>query len=237
MKYERGVLGYRSTAATRRIGHLRGDSLYDKLCSRVSDPQGHGELRVTHDTARRMIKAARAILARDGFEGLTLEAVSGEAGVNKAATRYHFGNKEGLINATMAEIVLDECADLRPPQGEMTRDERVDALIENVRTISLNPTSFSGFFELLPQANKNDAIHRQFVRLYETWFDSNVDWLDLRDRDVPSDAARGLSMLLAAIIDGLAVQETIFGSDYDSEVVLSVLRVILLDLIPEEESG
>ena len=64
-----------------------------------------------------MITAARNILARDGYAALTLEAVAAEAGVNKASTRYYFGNKEGLVNATMAEIVLDECADLRPPHG------------------------------------------------------------------------------------------------------------------------
>jgi len=179
-----------------------------------------------------MIRAARDILARDGYAGLTLEAVAAEAGVNKASTRYYFGNKEGLVNATMAEIVLDESADLRPPDTVMTAERRIDALIENVRTISLDPDSFTGFFELLPQATKSEAINRHFVRLYETWFDSNVDWLDLRGQDVTDELRRGLSMLLSAVIDGLAVQETIFGSSYEPDVVLNALRTVLAGLIP-----
>ena len=190
------------------------------------------DLHVTHPTARRMVKAARTILARDGFAALTLEAVAAEAGANKASTRYYFGNKEGLINATMAEIVLDECADHRPPEGPLTPEARVDAIIDNVRAIAVNPDSFTGFFELLPQATKSEAINGHFVRLYETWFDSNVDWLDLRDRAVPPDVRRGLAQLLAAIIDGMAVQETIFGSSYEPRATLEVLRKVLIDLVP-----
>jgi AcrR family transcriptional regulator len=202
------------------------------VCAQVVGAEHGADLHVTHPTARRLIRAARTILARDGFQALTLEAVSAEAGVNKAATRYHFGNKEGLINATMAEIVLDECADHRPPDGPITPEERVDAIIENVRSISLRPASFAGFFELLPQAAKGEAINRHFVKLYQTWFESNVDWLDLQNGDVPADARRGLTMLLAAIIDGLCVQQTIFGSDFEPDAALDVLRVILADLIP-----
>lgn len=204
----------------------------DRMCAPENASEGGCDLHVTHPTARRMIKAARTILARDGFPSLTLEAVAAEAGVNKASTRYYFGNKEGLINATMAEIVLDECADHRPPGTPMTPEERVDAIIANVRAIALDPDSFSGFFELLPQATKSEAIEEHFVRLYETWFDSNVDWLDLRDRDVPPQVRRGLAMLLSAIIDGIAVQETIFGSDYDPEAALDALRAILSEVVP-----
>lgn len=203
----------------------------DLLCGPADETAPDADLHVTHPTARRMISAARTILARDGFAALTLEAVAAEAGVNKASTRYYFGNKEGLVNATMAEIVLDECADHRPPDAPLTKEKRVDALIENVRTIALDPESFSGFFELLPQATKSEAIKGHFVRLYETWFDANVDWLDLRDRDVSPEARRGLAMLLSAIIDGLAVQETIFGDEYEPEAALGALRRILTDVI------
>jgi AcrR family transcriptional regulator len=204
----------------------------DQADARPQGLEGGEDLHVTHPTARRMITAARTILARDGFAALTLEAVAAEAGVNKASTRYYFGNKEGLINATMAEIVLDECADHRPPDSPMTPQERVDAIIENVRAIALNPDSFTGFFELLPQATKSEAIDRHFVRLYETWFDSNVDWLDLREGQVPADVRRGLAMLLSAIIDGIAVQETIFGAAYQPEATLDALRRLLVAVVP-----
>ena len=59
-----------------------------------------------------------------------------------------------------------------------------------------------------------------------------MDWLDLRDRAVPPDVRRGLAQLLAAIIDGMAVQETIFGSSYEPRATLEVLRKVLVDLVP-----
>ncbi|MEE4274421.1 MAG: TetR family transcriptional regulator, partial [Thermoleophilia bacterium] len=47
---------------------------------------------VTHDaaaelspTARRILAAARRVLGRAGFKGLTLEAIAAEAGENKAS--------------------------------------------------------------------------------------------------------------------------------------------------------
>ena len=41
-------------------------------------------------------RAAKQLLAEKGFSAVTLEAIAADAGVNKAATRYHFGSKAGL---------------------------------------------------------------------------------------------------------------------------------------------
>ena len=39
-------------------------------------------------------------------------------------------------------------------------------------------------------------------------------------------------MLLSAIIDGMAVQETIFGAGYEPQAALDVLRGILSAVVP-----
>jgi AcrR family transcriptional regulator len=183
-----------------------------------------------HPTARRMVAAAKTLLVRDGFPGLTLEAVSAEAGVNKSSTRYYFGGKRGLIEAVIKEVVLDECADSAAQvTPDATLEERVDAFIRNARHVAGHTESFGGFFEILPHACKDDEFRQRFVDYYRRWFEWNLEWLglDIRD-DIPEARRRGLGMLMAAVVDGLAVQATIFEPGYDATECLELFRDILL---------
>ena len=180
-------------------------------------------------TAARILEAAKRILSERGFAALTLEAIAAEAGVNKAATRYHFGSKAGLIEAVVDEIVLDECAsmarDLAPGAG---LDERLDSFIDSVRRMAVDPSTFGGFYDILPHALRDRALRTRLVRLYEVWYAWNVEWLGVEARA----AARrpeldGLGRLTAAVIDGIAVQASIHGSSYDPEPTLRTLRCCL----------
>ncbi len=49
--------------------------------------------------ARKLLRGARTVLRKRGFQALTLEAVGREAGEPQSAITYYFGNKQGLINA------------------------------------------------------------------------------------------------------------------------------------------
>jgi AcrR family transcriptional regulator len=59
-------------------------------------PYHHGDL---HDA---LLKAAEAVLERDGLSGLTLRAVAREAGVSHAAPTHHFGDLTGLVSELAA---------------------------------------------------------------------------------------------------------------------------------------
>jgi AcrR family transcriptional regulator len=194
-----------------------------------SSPIPYGSDSINHPTARRMVAVAKEILARDGLPALTLESVSAAAGVNKAATRYHFGNKEGLMEAVVREIVFDQSVDGRAPESPSARPiERVDAFVGNARRTAADIESFGGFFEILPHAHQNPTFRREFMGLYEEWYGWTLEWLGLDAKDVAPAVARGVGMLIAAAIDGIAVQETIFDPDYDPEPCLEAFRAVLL---------
>lgn len=53
--------------------------------------------RTSADTRERILDAAEALFALNGFEATGLRMITGQAGVNSAAVNYHFGGKEGLI--------------------------------------------------------------------------------------------------------------------------------------------
>jgi AcrR family transcriptional regulator len=188
-------------------------------------------------TARTILDAAKRILVARGLEGLTLDAIAREAGVNKAATHYHFGGKAGLIEALVDEIVLDECAamahNVAPGAGI---EERIESMVEGVRRMAIDPSSIGGWWDLLPYAVRTPELRVRLAQLYEIWFQWNLEWAGLTDGDGrPPDAElRGMGMLLAAIVDGIAAQVAIAGTDYDPEPTLQALRHALRAVLASE---
>jgi AcrR family transcriptional regulator len=54
------------------------------------------------DTRERLLRAAAAVIRRDGPQALTLDAVSAQAGVSKGGLLYHFPAKNALLDALLA---------------------------------------------------------------------------------------------------------------------------------------
>ena len=177
-------------------------------------------------TAARILEAAKRVLSEDGFAALTLEAIAAEAGVNKAATRYHFGSKAGLIEAVVDEIVLDECASMaRDISPTASLEERLDSFLASVRHMAVDPSTFGGFFEVLPHALRDKALRRRLIYLYEVWYQWNLEWLGVDAVDDERwEQLEGLGRLTAATIDGIAVQASIHGAAYDPEPTLRAFR-------------
>jgi AcrR family transcriptional regulator len=55
-------------------------------------------------TSARLVSAARAAFARDGFAATSMDALCSEAGVTRGALYHHFGSKEGLLEAVVHQI-------------------------------------------------------------------------------------------------------------------------------------
>ena len=62
------------------------------------------ELRETlPDTRRRLLDAAARVFATEGYEGATLDAVAGAAGLTKGAVYWHFQAKSDVLGALLGE--------------------------------------------------------------------------------------------------------------------------------------
>lgn len=57
---------------------------------------------IAKDTKDRILDAAELLFADHGFAGTSLRMVTSAAEVNLAAVNYHFGSKEGLVEAVFA---------------------------------------------------------------------------------------------------------------------------------------
>ncbi len=57
-------------------------------------------------TKKSLVDAAATLIAERGFDAVTVREITGRADTNIASVKYHFGSKEELIDAVVANFVL-----------------------------------------------------------------------------------------------------------------------------------
>jgi AcrR family transcriptional regulator len=98
----------------------------------------------------RILHAAEKLFAEHGMSGVGLRAITGAAKVNLASISYHFGSKDGLLEALFAARaapiaaervrLLDEC--MKAADGAPTLEALLDAFIRP--TLTLGPHAPDG---------------------------------------------------------------------------------------------
>jgi AcrR family transcriptional regulator len=183
-------------------------------------------------TAKRLLDAAKQVLARDGFRALTFETIAREAGENPALIRYHFGSKAGLISVLVDAVLYLEAVELidtlsAAPAGE----ERRAALFHMHRGMARDVVAYHQFYELIPNVLR-DAELRPKLRDLMEWYRALDAWA-LAKHSSEREAAelQPLSLLSVAVLDGIALQveadpELDVGSAFDvwERLVFAYLR-------------
>lgn len=183
---------------------------------RVADPPVGDPIAELSPSARRLLAAAQRILARDGFTGLTLEALQAESGMNKSAVWYHFGGKPGLI-AALVDVVEQE--DSRRLLDEVAKgtslEDRLDAFVGQQRQFETHADEYAQFFELLPHILRDDQLRGNFARQL-AWYREIDETVVAPEGASPDDPTlQALSMLTVAVADGLAIQ---YAADPDCDM-------------------
>lgn len=123
-------------------------------------------------TAKKIMVAAEALFAEQGFAETTMREITGAAKVNLAAVNYHFGSKKGLISA-VAEKYLSPLAS----HLNTALDERVS--VAGDETISAEELLEILMRCLLQMGKAKQFALPVFMRLLELIYMKNQD--ELRD--------------------------------------------------------
>jgi AcrR family transcriptional regulator len=147
---------------------------------------------VAPDRRQAILDAAVAVIARRGVRGLRVEQVAAEAGVAVSLIYYYFGNRNGLVRATLDHA--NERAAARGAAGG------AEAMLLAELDESAHDTSVV-WGEVLASAVFEPAL-RDGLR------DANATWSDrvARAIDGGSPAARESAERLTALVDGLSAR-------------------------------
>lgn len=187
-------------------------------------------------TARRLVTAARTLLARGGFEALTVEAVAAEAGAYRDSVRYYFGGKTAFIAAVVDSLAHDQSVGaaaetLAQPAGE----GRVHALVAGDRKLVDDRDSFRDFFAIFPHVLLDEELRSRVAALYDWYRDLYAGGMG--GEGAESDArVRGLASLMVAMTDGLAVQKLLDPDGVELESLFGLWEDILRREFPGTES-
>ena len=147
------------------------------------------------------------MLARSGYNSLSVEAIGREAGENKALIRYYFGSKNGLLVALVDWLVADTQWQSRQRLSGRSREQGPSQVVTGTSKAMLDDfPSYLLFFDLLPRLLENPAMAKQLADLYRAYREQNTRPLwDGRAGD-PPETVRDLGVMTVALTDGLAVQ-------------------------------
>ena len=187
-------------------------------------------------TAAGLCVAARELLKEQGFHALTLEAITGKAGENKASVKYYFGNKDGLLAAvvdslTPREAIADMVAstDSLPPG-----DERLHAHVEGLRALTDDIASFRAFFDIFPHVLQHQRLRSQVAGLYAWHRQLNVRMFGVEVAANEQRRLMSVAALVTAAVDGLALQALLDPDGFDLEGALSALEDLLATYLSKQ---
>ena len=170
-------------------------------------------------TRQDLLRSARIIFARDGFEQARLQDIAGDAGRTRGAFYAHFEDKEDVFCAIFEENVDREIAELGPLlNGISNMEKRLGALVEYLSKLSKDRerTLLNLEFKLYairhPLKRKRLADLHSLMRFRCSIPEINHLFPKLRRRGTESSATESLA--IGGIFDGLALNHL-----FDPEVL------------------
>jgi AcrR family transcriptional regulator len=182
-------------------------------------------------TAQKLVGAARRLLARGGYEALTMEAVAAEAGAYRDSVRYYFGSKAAFVAAVVDSLSHDQSlsavAEIQAAPGG---DERVHGLVAGDRRLVADRAAFRDFFAILPHVVLDDELRERVAALYDWYRDLYVEGLGDATA-VEEPRLRAFASLMVAMTDGLAVQRLLDPDKVQLEPLFELWESMLRDAL------
>jgi AcrR family transcriptional regulator len=167
-----------------------------------------------------LLEAAAVVVAAKGLRGLTYRAVAAEAGVTYGLVFHHFGSRDAMIAETVSFISRRSM-----DQSWLHRDvSSIDDVGEGLVDLTADQIAAQAFgYEMMLEARRRNELLPAMRAVYDEYIVRMIARLE----DLGFGHDEGLAQLLVAALDGLVLQEVVFGEVIGEKVPLERLRGLL----------
>jgi AcrR family transcriptional regulator len=156
----------------------------------------------------RILEAAIEVLKSDGYAGLTIAKVAAAAGESKPLVAYHYGSKQGLVEASgraVAELITAEALDA--VEGARTVEEVVRGVADGVeRLLDRDERLARLYFDLAAVSVVDPEVRRTITEVNDGWREILTELLRNADDGPPPAQAQTLALMVNAGTQGLALE-------------------------------
>jgi AcrR family transcriptional regulator len=158
-------------------------------------------------TAQRILQAAQRVLARDGYEALTISAIADEALQTKSLVLYHFGRRANLEALLVDSLWHDIDAGFVRSLPDLPADAgtRIDALVGFYDGIAADRRLWRMYYALLPSVIGDAEVRKNLARIYES-YRQDINVRCLAASGLPAHVVDELACPFLAVGEGLPLQ-------------------------------
>jgi AcrR family transcriptional regulator len=187
-------------------------------------------------TRKKLIRAARIIFARDGFEHARIEDIAARAGKTRGAFYDNFDGKEDVFFAIFEENILSDHKKVVPLlKPAATTDKRIERIAEILVTLlrdrqrSLLNLEFKMYVIRHPHKQKRLAALHRAMLLRCVLTEMNQLFPEIGEGTLADRHRRILE--LAAAVDGFTLNKLFSPANMDEPQLRRLLRQTLRDTI------
>lgn len=182
--------------------------------------------------ARRILKAARKVIVKEGYGALSLQTVADEAGELKSTIAYYFGDKAGLVTSLVESLIHDTNVNaVRVLASVPEGPERVRELLKVQREVAGARDYWRLLFGLLPEIRKDKKLRARFAELLHWYYEIVQKSLGIWDENGESEEPKIVASLVLAVLEGFALQAELAPDDYDLDARFALWETILTPYI------
>jgi AcrR family transcriptional regulator len=156
----------------------------------------------------RILEAAIEVLKADGYAGLTIAKVAARAGESKPLVVYHYGSKQGLVEASgraVAEQITEEA--LTSVRGARTVEEIVQGISDGLdRLLDRDERLARLYFDLAAVSVVDPEVRRTITEVNEGWQHVLIELLENAEDGPPASRVRALALMINACNQGLVLE-------------------------------
>ena len=167
-----------------------------------------------------LCRALIRVAVRDGFDGVTFRSVAAEAGVTHGLASYHFGTREAMIHEALTWATRNAISDAGLAQDAADLNQFAADLPELMRR---RPEDAIFQFQLAVEAVRRQELLPDIRESYDGYIDAIRQ--SLVRFGLPDDVV--LASVVFAMLDGLNLQQLIYGDTRRTRRALVVIRQLL----------